>query len=195
MNTAKDNSSGSKPSHVLHNHLTNTASSLKCIFSWYLLVGSRICSLLYGASPQPGGQSGESWRLFHLGEDLRTSEEEQRQKRAHPKKARCVTLTFVDVRRQTTDEHFAGETLNSLPVLVGVTVGGAQDPRDTLVAVSVVEEIVINGEERRTACWGKKNTKHVPVGKSPHRVRQTHMEKHKSDVLHTHTEPKDTARH
>lgn len=68
----------------------------------------------------------------------------------------CVTLTFVYVRRQTAYKHFAGEALNPLPILVGVTVGGAQDSGDTLVAVSIVEEIVINGEERRTACWEKK---------------------------------------
>lgn len=75
---------------IINNHLKNTASSLKWIISWYLLVGSRICSLLYGASPQPGGQSGESLRLFHLGGrrggDFKTSDEEQRQKRARPKK-------------------------------------------------------------------------------------------------------------
>lgn len=76
----------------------------------------------------------------------------------HILKSCCVALTFVYVRRQTAYKHFAGEALNSLPILVGVTVGGAQDSRDTLVAVSVVEEIVINGEERRTACWEKKQT-------------------------------------
>lgn len=62
-----------------------------------------------------------------------------------------ASLTFVDVRGQTAYEHFAGEALDSLPVLVRVTVGGAEDSRDTLVPVPVIKEIVINGEERRTA--------------------------------------------
>lgn len=76
----------------------------------------------------------------------------------HILKGCCVGLTFVYVRRQTAHKHFAGEALNSLPILVGVTVGRAQDSRDTLVAVPVVEEIVVNGEERRTSCWGKNKT-------------------------------------
>lgn len=69
-----------------------------------------------------------------------------------------VALTFVYIGRQPAHEHFAREALDSLPVLVGVAVGGAQDSRDALVAVSVVEEIVINGEERRTSCWGKRQS-------------------------------------
>lgn len=113
-----------------------------------------------------------------------------KERKKHVLKSRCLALTFVYVRRQTTYEHFAGETLNSLPVLVGVTVGGAQDSRDALVAVSVVEEIVINGEERRTACWGKK-TKHVAVDKSRHGSYK-HTRRSTNQTCSTHTEPTET---
>lgn len=99
----------------------------------------------------------------------------------HLQQSCCVTLTFVYVRRQTAYKHFAGEALNSLPILVGVTVRGAQDSRDTLVAVSVVKEIVINGEERRTACWEK--SKHLEILTSCPTI--THREAQIKGTLHT----------
>lgn len=67
------------------------------------------------------------------------------------------SVTFVDVRRQAAHKHLAGEALDALAVLVGVAVGGAEDPRDTLVAVAVVEEIVIDGEEGGAAWQWRKN--------------------------------------
>lgn len=66
---------------------------------------------------------------------------------------RVFLFTFVDVRRQAAHKHLAGEALDALAILVGVAVGGAEDPRDTLVAVAVVKEIVINGEEGGAAWW------------------------------------------
>lgn len=69
-----------------------------------------------------------------------------------------VVLTFIYVRGQTSHKHLAGEALDAFPVLVGVTVGGAEDAWDTLVAVAVVEEIVINREEGGAAWWEKKGS-------------------------------------
>lgn len=68
-------------------------------------------------------------------------------------------VTFVDVGRQAAHKHLAGEAFNALAVLVGVAVGGAQDPRDTLVAVAVVEEIVIDREEGGAA-WQRRWEEH-----------------------------------
>lgn len=61
-------------------------------------------------------------------------------------------LTFVDVGGQAAHEHLAGEALHALPVLVGVTAVGAVDSRDALVAVAVVKEVVVNGEEGGATC-------------------------------------------
>jgi len=58
-----------------------------------------------------------------------------------------VVFTFVYVRRQTSHKHLTRETLDALPVLVGVTVRGAKNSWDTLVAVAIIEEIVINRKE------------------------------------------------
>lgn len=68
----------------------------------------------------------------------------------------CAVLTFIYVRRQTSNKHLTGEALDALPILVGVTVGGAEDSWDTLVAVAIVEEIVVNGEEGGAACGAEK---------------------------------------
>lgn len=63
-----------------------------------------------------------------------------------------VCRTFIDVRGQAAHKHFAGEPLDALPVLMGVTVRRPQDPRDTLVAMAVVQETVVNGEEGGASC-------------------------------------------
>lgn len=115
----------------------------------YLWVGSRTCSPLCGASPPPGDRSGGSLRWFRLGEGgrekrQRGEEEGRRRRDADTRDAEPSGLTFVNVGGQTADKHLPGEALDALPVLVGVTVRGAQD---ALVAVAVVEEIVINGEK------------------------------------------------
>lgn len=70
----------------------------------------------------------------------------------------CVTvvLTFVYVGGQTSHKHLTGEALDAFPVLVRVTVGGAKDSWDALVAVAVIEEVVIDGEEGGAAWWRKK---------------------------------------
>lgn len=68
---------------------------------------------------------------------------------------RCVLFTFVYIRGQTAYEHLAGEALDAFTVLVGVTVGGAEDSGDTLVAVAIIEEIVVDGEEGGASCGGK----------------------------------------
>lgn len=65
-------------------------------------------------------------------------------------------LTFVYVRRQTSHKHLTREALDAFPVLVRVTVGRAKDSWDTLVAMAIIKEIVINREERGAAWWAKK---------------------------------------
>lgn len=47
-----------------------------CVFGGYLWVESRICFLLCGASPPPGGQSGGSLRWFHLREQKQRNDGE-----------------------------------------------------------------------------------------------------------------------
>lgn len=54
-------------------------------------------------------------------------------------------LTFIYVRGQAAHKHFAGETLDALPVLVGVTVRAK--PWDALVTVPIIKEAVFNGEQ------------------------------------------------
>ena len=61
---------------------------------------------------------------------------------------RVPRLTFINVRGQAAHEHLAREALDALAVLVRVAVGGAQHPGNALVAVAVVKEIVVDGEER-----------------------------------------------
>ncbi len=68
----------------------------------------------------------------------------------------CDVLTFIYVGGQTSHKHLTGEALDAFPVLMGVTVGGAEDSWDTLVAVAIVKEIVINREEGGAAWWRKK---------------------------------------
>lgn len=146
----------------------NTETSCFCQYLW---VESRICSLLCAASPPPGDQSGGNSRLFHLREggkrnsgqvqrdEIRLTEQRDRNASSVTQSGETVScLTFIYVRGQTSHKHLAGEALNAFPVLVGVTAGGAQDPGDTLVAVAIVEEIVINREEGGAAWWEiKKN--------------------------------------
>lgn len=60
----------------------------------------------------------------------------------------CALLTFIYIRGQTSYKHLTGEALDALSILVGVTAGGAEDSWNTMVAVAIVEEIVINREER-----------------------------------------------
>lgn len=158
-------------------------------------MGSRICSLLCGASPPPGDRSGESLRLFHL-RWIRERRVRRSKGRSNRILKNCrVTLTFVYIGRQPADEHFAREALDPLPVLVGVAVGGAQDARDALVAVSVVEEIVIDGEERRASCWGKQQSslnRHFVWRNNAN----THAEAQIKQPPHTHTRTdKQTSKH
>lgn len=68
-----------------------------------------------------------------------------------------VIFTFVYIRGQTAYKHLAGEAFDAFTVLVGVTVGGAEDSWNTLVAVAVVEEIVVDGEEGGASCGGGGN--------------------------------------
>lgn len=75
--------------------------------------------------------------------------------------------TFIDVRGQAAHKHLAGEALNALAVLVGVAVGGAEDPRDALVAVAVIEEIVINREEGGAA-WQWLRERHSGFNRHTH---------------------------
>lgn len=65
-------------------------------------------------------------------------------------------LIFVDIRGQTSHKHFTGEALDAFPVLVRVAVGRAEHTRDTLVAVAVIEEVVVDGEQRGATWWRKR---------------------------------------
>lgn len=92
----------------------------------------------------------------------------------------CVVLTFIYVRGQTSHKHLAGEALDAFPVLVGVTVGGAKDSWDTLVAVAIIEEIVINREEGGAAWWRKKAVKSTAnVRPSTHKKHTSRNSNHK----------------
>lgn len=56
-------------------------------------------------------------------------------------------LTFIDIWRKASHEHLAGEAFNALPVLVRVTVRRAKNSRDTLVAMTIVKEDIVDGKQ------------------------------------------------
>ncbi len=62
---------------------------------------------------------------------------------------------------------------------MGVTVGGAKDSWDTLVAVTIIEEIVINREEGGAAWWREKRQLRQQQMSSIHT--NTHEQNHKSN--------------
>lgn len=90
----------------------------------------------------------------------------------------CAVLTFIYVRRQTANKHLTGEALDALPILVGVTVGGAEDSWDTLVAVPIIEEIVVNGEEGGAACSAEKRQLSLEHASGIHTHAEAHQQKH-----------------
>lgn len=83
-----------------------------------------------------------------------------------------VILTFIYVRRQPPHKNLTGEALDALPVLMGETVWGSKDSWNTLIAVAIVEEIVVNREKGGAAWWGhrgKVRTQQIEKKKSLHK--------------------------
>lgn len=61
-------------------------------------------------------------------------------------------LTFINIWRKTSHKHLTGETLNALSVLVRVTVGRAKNSRDTLVAMAIIKEDIVNRKQGWAPC-------------------------------------------
>jgi hypothetical protein len=59
-----------------------------------------------------------------------------------------VKVTFINIWREATDKDLAGVTLNTLPILVGETVGRAK-ARQALLTTLVVRETILHGEQGR----------------------------------------------